>query len=365
MDLHFRGHALCGHPVWWWRQGGAGHLGANFFMSLPIDGAQKTLRECVTLSGTGVHSGKPVTMIIGPADADTGILFSRTDMVGRNNFDIAAVRSAVASTRRCMVLGDPNGVYVSTVEHLLASLSALGVDNALIEIDGAEVPVMDGSAVAFVEAIDNAGLMVQSARRRFIKVVKPVRVKIDDAFAEFRPHEGAHNGRRLEIEIDYACGVIGRQMLAIDLTAHSFRRDIARARTFGHMKDVERLWEAGLALGSSLENTIVIGEDAIVNPEGLRWADEFVRHKVLDVIGDLALAGAPIIGLYRSYKGGHKLNAEALGMLLSRKDAFEMVTAPAAGARKRGLKALGDSRGKSRGEALPGILAPAFAPDVS
>lgn len=326
-------------------------------MSLPIDGAQKTLREHVTLAGIGVHSGKPVTMVIGPADADNGILFSRTDAAGDTGADIAAVRSAVASTRRCTVLGDPNGVYVSTVEHLLATLSALGVDNALIEIDGPEVPVMDGSATAFVEAIDSAGLMVQSASREFIKVVKPVRVEMGDAFAEFRPHAG----RRFEIEIDFDCGVIGRQVLALDLTAHSFRHEIARARTFGHMNDVERLWEAGLALGSSLENSVVIGGDAVINPEGLRWADEFVRHKVMDVIGDLALAGGPIIGAYRSYKGGHKLNVEALGMLLSCKDAFETVRAPATGARKIGVK----TRGESLGEALPGVLAPAFAPDIS
>ena len=330
-------------------------------MSLPIDGAQKTLRESVTLSGIGVHSGKPVTMVIGPADADAGIRFSRTDAAGGSGVDIAAVHSAVSLTRRCTVLGDPNGVYVATVEHLLASLSALGIDNALVEIDGPEVPVMDGSAAAFVEAIDSAGLMVQSARRRFIKVVEPVRVEMGDAFAEFHPHDG----RRLEIEIDYDCGVIGRQVLAVDLTAHSFRHDIARARTFGHMHDVERLWEAGLALGSSLENSIVIGGDAVINPEGLRWEDEFVRHKVLDVIGDLALAGAPVIGTYRSYKGGHKLNADALGTLLSRKDAYEMVTAPASGARKAGRKILGESRGEARGEALPGIPAPAFAPDIS
>jgi UDP-3-O-[3-hydroxymyristoyl] N-acetylglucosamine deacetylase len=326
-------------------------------MSLPIDGAQKTLRECVTLSGIGVHSGKPVTMVIRPADANAGIVFSRTDAAGQHGVDIAAVRSAVASSRRCTVLGDPNGIYVATVEHLLASLSALGVDNALIEIDGPEVPVMDGSAAAFVEAIDSAGLMVQSARRRFIKVVKPVRVEMGDAFAEFRPHDG----RRLEIEIDYACSVIGRQVLTVDLNAHSFRHDIARARTFGHMDDVERLWEAGLALGSSLENSVVIGEGAVINPEGLRWEDEFVRHKVLDVIGDLALAGVPVIGAYRSYKGGHKLNAKALGKLLLQADAFEMITAPAAVARKAG----GESRREVRSEALPGVPAPAFAPDVS
>jgi UDP-3-O-[3-hydroxymyristoyl] N-acetylglucosamine deacetylase len=326
-------------------------------MSFPIDGAQKTLRERVTLSGFGVHSGEPVTMVIGPADANAGILFSRTDAAGCNGVDIAAVRSAVASTRRCTVLGDPNGVYVATVEHLLASLSALGIDNALIEIDGPEVPVMDGSAAGFVEAIDKAGLMVQSASRRFIKVVKPVRVEMGDAYAEFHPHDG----RRLEVEIDFDCGVIGQQMLAVDLTAHTFRHDIARARTFGYMKDVERLWEAGLALGSSLENSIVIGEDAVINPEGLRWTDEFVRHKVLDVVGDLALAGAPVIGAYRSYKGGHKLNADALGTLLSRKDAIEMVTAPSSGARKAG----GRTGRESRGEALPGIPAPAFAPDIS
>lgn len=326
-------------------------------MSIPVDGAQKTVRKRVALSGIGVHSGKPVTMTIGPADVDSGIVFSRTDGANGNCVDIAAVRSAVTSTRRCTVLGDPNGIFVATVEHLLASLSALGVDNALIEIDGPEVPVMDGSAAAFVEAIDSAGLMVQSARRRFIKVVKPVRVELGDAFAEFRPH----NGRRIDIEIDYDCGVIGRQALDIEVTAHSFRREIARARTFGHTKDVERLWKAGLALGSSLENSIVIGDNGVINPEGLRWADEFVRHKVLDVIGDLALAGTPVIGTYKSYKGGHKLNAEALGVLLSRQDAYETVTMAPADARKQGRSA----DGKAGSDALPGIPVPVFAADIS
>lgn len=326
-------------------------------MSFPIEGAQKTVRERVTLSGIGVHSGRPVTMVIGPADPGAGIVFSRTDEAGNNGVDIAAVRSTVTSTRRCTVLGDPNGAHVATVEHLMATLCALGVDNALIEIDGPEVPVMDGSAAAFVEAVDSVGLMVQSASRQFIKVVKPVRVEIGDAYAEFRPHDK----RRFEVEIDFDCGVIGRQMLAIDLTAHSFRHDIARARTFGHLNDVERLWEAGLALGSSLDNTVVIGDDAVVNQEGLRWTDEFVRHKILDAIGDLALAEAPIIGAYRSYKGGHMLNAQALGELFSHSDAFQTVTIPVAGERKVGRKSFGEAHG----EALPGVPAPAFAPDIS
>jgi UDP-3-O-[3-hydroxymyristoyl] N-acetylglucosamine deacetylase len=248
------------------------------------------------------------------------------------------------------VLGDPRGACVATVEHLLAALIGLGVDNVVIEIDGPEVPVMDGSARAFVDAVDQAGLVTQNAAKRFLKIRKPVRVEMGSAFAEFRPYEGC----RFEIGIAYDCPVIGSQGIGIDLTPKRFRREIARARTYGYMKDVERLWAAGFALGSSLENSVVIGDGGVVNPEGLRYSDEFVRHKVLDALGDLALAGAPIRGLYRSYKGGHKLNAMALSALLQQKDAWAVVSAPA----KQG-------RGEQRGEFLAGILAPSLAAEIS
>jgi UDP-3-O-[3-hydroxymyristoyl] N-acetylglucosamine deacetylase len=304
----------------------------------------------VSLSGVGVHSGIPVTITLCPTEPDSGIAFLRGSLADAADVEIPARSHAVGSTELCTVLGDPNGVSVATVEHLLAALAGLGIDNALIEIDGPEVPVMDGSAGAFVDAIDRAGVRVQNAPRRWIRIEKPVRVELGSAHAEFRPHPRM----RLEIGIDYDCSVIGRQQLGLDLTPKSFRRDIARARTFGYLRDVERLWAAGFALGSSLENSVVIGDGAVVNPEGLRYPDEFVRHKVLDTIGDLALAGMPIQGLYRSHKGGHKLNALALSALISRSDAWSLVSDPV----ER------EPRQEGRVELAQGLAAPAFAPEV-
>ncbi len=311
---------------------------------------QRTVGERVSVSGVGVHSGKPISISICPADVDSGISFLRTSGPGSPEVEIRAIASSVGATEFCTVLGDPRGVCVATVEHLLAALVGLGIDNALIEIDGAEVPVMDGSAEAFADAIDQAGVVVQRSMKRFIRIRKPVRVEVGSAFAEFRPYDGS----RFEIATAFECPVIGEQAIALDLTPQSFRKDVARARTFGHMKDVERLWANGFALGSSLENSVVVGDGEVINPEGLRFPDEFVRHKLLDAIGDLALAGAPIQGLYRSYKGGHKLNAMALATLLSQPDAWMLVSAPA----ER------EHRPESRVDLLSGLFAPAFAPEV-
>lgn len=316
---------------------------------------QTTLGARVALSGIGVHSGKPASITLCPADPDNGIVFVRTGIPGGADSEIPAVAASVGATELCTVLGDPRGICVATVEHLLAAFVGLGVDNATVEIDGAEVPVMDGSAGSFVDAIDRAGIVVQKAAKRFIRIRKPVRVDMGPAYAEFRPHDGS----RFEIGIAYDCPVIGKQGIAIDVTPKRFRREIARARTFGYMKDVERLWAAGFALGSSLENSVVIGDGIVLNPEGLRYADEFVRHKLLDAIGDLALAGAPIRGLYRSYKGGHKLNALALSALLSQPDAWTMVSAsPQREARPEPVP-------EARTDLLSGILAPAFATEAA
>jgi len=319
-------------------------------MSFSNDRRQRTLDRRVSLSGVGVHSGIPVTITLCPADPDSGIAFLRGGLANCSDVEIPARSNAVGSTELCTVLGDPNGASVATVEHLLAALSGLAIDNALIEIDGPEVPVMDGSSGAFVEAIDRAGIRTQNAPRRWIRIEKPVHVELGLAHAEFRPHPRT----RFEISIDYDCAVIGRQELSLDLTPKCFRRDIARARTFGYMRDVERLWAAGFALGSSLENSVVIGDGAIVNPEGLRYPDEFVRHKVLDTIGDLALAGMPFQGLYRSHRGGHKLNALALSTLMSRTDAWSLVSDPV----ER------EARPEGRVELSQGLAQPAFAPEV-
>ncbi len=292
-------------------------------MSIDLHDCQTTLRGRAALSGVGVHGGKPVTLALTPADPDTGIVFQRTDEHGET-VDLRALVSEVGSTDLCTVLGDPSGLHVGTIEHLVAALSMMGVDNAIVEIDGPEVPIMDGSASMFVDLIDEAGIEYQAVKRRYIRVIKPVRIEIGPSWAEFRPYDGT----RFEVEIDFESSAIGRQVFSRDVNAQVFRTDISRARTFGFMKDVERLWAAGFALGSSLENSVVVSEDgAIINVEGLRYADEFVRHKTLDAIGDLALAGARFIGCFRSYRGGHKLNAAALSRLLSDRSAYEIVEA--------------------------------------
>ena len=288
-------------------------------------GFQTTLRSRAILKGAGVHSNAPVRLVLHPAEANNGITFLRTGLAGGRERIIDAVWSNVSMTELCTVIGDPADASVSTVEHLLAAFSALGVDNCMVEIDGPEVPILDGSSAEFVAAIRKVGIEELAAPRRYLKVLKPVRVEHGRAFSELRP---ADKGFRLEVEIDFETGMIGRQKKVIDLDGRVFERDIARARTFGFMRDVERLWKAGFALGASLENTVALDDERVLNPEGLRWTDEFVRHKTLDAIGDLALSGAPIIGTYRSYCGGHKMNVAVLAALFADKTAYEFVEAP-------------------------------------
>lgn len=287
-------------------------------------GFQTTLRSRAILKGAGVHSNAPVRLVLHPAEANNGITFLRTGLAGGRERIIDAVWSNVSMTELCTVIGDPADASVSTVEHLLAAFSALGVDNCMVEIDGPEVPILDGSSAEFVAAIRKVGIEELAAPRRYLKVLKPVRVEHGRAFSELRPSD---KGFRLEVEIDFETGLIGRQKKVVDLDGRVFERDIARARTFGFMRDVERLWKAGFALGASLENTVALDDERVLNPEGLRWSDEFVRHKTLDAIGDLALSGAPIIGTYRSYCGGHKMNVAVLAALFADKSAYEFVEA--------------------------------------
>ncbi|MBN9431054.1 MAG: UDP-3-O-acyl-N-acetylglucosamine deacetylase [Bosea sp.] len=286
---------------------------------------QTTLKNRVVVTGIGVHSGKQVSMALNPAAADTGIVFRRTDDPAAEQVAIRASIDNLSATDSCTTIARM-GLSIATIEHLLASFNGLGVDNVAVEIDGAEVPMMDGSAGAFVALIEEAGIERLAAPRRFIRVLKPIRIEQGPAFAELLPFDG----RRFEIDIDFDSPLIGRQAFVIDLTAQTFRRDLARARTFGFLRDVETYWSRGLALGSSLDNTVVLGDDRVLNPEGLRFADEFVRHKALDAVGDLALAGAPILGAYRSYRGGHRLNARMVEALLADSEAFTFVDGPAA-----------------------------------
>jgi UDP-3-O-[3-hydroxymyristoyl] N-acetylglucosamine deacetylase len=289
-------------------------------------GRQTTLKKSVSVSGQGVHSNSPVSITLNPASANTGILFRRTNLPGDVERTVEARWNRVATTELCTVLGDQARGSVSTVEHLMAALSGLGVDNVVIEIDGPEVPIMDGSAAAFVSAIDWAGVKTLTASRRYIKILKPVRVDHGRSFSELRP---AAAGFHMDVAIDFPSPVIGAQSKALDLTPARFRREIARARTFGMVRDVERLWKMGFALGSSLENSVAVDETRVLNPEGLRSSDEFVSHKMLDAVGDLALAGAPIIGTYRAFCPGHKMNLLVLQALFADRSAFQYVEAPA------------------------------------
>jgi UDP-3-O-[3-hydroxymyristoyl] N-acetylglucosamine deacetylase len=283
---------------------------------------QTTLRAAVTLSGVGVHSGNEVRIILHPAEPDHGIVFLRTQIPSGHDRLIDARHLTVTATELCTVIGDRETGAVATIEHLMAALLGLGIDNVLVEIDGPEVPILDGSAAPFVEAIDQVGIVSLAESRRYLKVLKPVRVTQGKAFAELVPNERAF---RLDVEIDFPTPVIGRQRKSCDLSATVFRREISRARTFGFMRDVEKLWGAGFALGASLDNTVAIGEDGVINPEGLRYTDEFVRHKLLDAIGDLSLAGMPLLGTYRSYCGGHRLNFSVLEALFSSRSNYAIV----------------------------------------
>lgn len=282
---------------------------------------QKTIGRAVTLSGVGVHGGAPASARLLPADADTGILFQRSDI--KDSAPVCAHVSQIGATDLCTSLGARED-RIDTVEHLMAAISALGIDNLVVEIEGPEVPILDGTSARFIEAVDSVGVVTQDAKRRFIRILKTVRVEAGNSWGEFRPYDGT----RFEVEIDFECPLIGRQKFAHDVDEETFRKELSTARTFGFMKDVERLWAAGLVLGASLDNSLVIGDDnSIVNADGLRFKDEFVRHKTLDAVGDLALAGLPFIGCFSSYRGGHRLNSEAVKALLSDETAFEIIEA--------------------------------------
>ncbi|WP_230530992.1 UDP-3-O-acyl-N-acetylglucosamine deacetylase [Microvirga roseola] len=308
---------------------------------------QTTLRAAVTLVGVGVHSGDEVKMILHPAEVNHGIAFLRTGLPGGVDRLIDARHLAVTATELCTVIGDRDSGAVATIEHLMAALTGLGIDNVLVEIDGPEVPILDGSSAPFIDAIDQVGIAMQNASRRYLKVLRPVRVTQGKAFAELLPNERSF---RLDVEIDFPTPVIGRQRKMIDLSPSVFRRDISRARTFGFMRDVEKLWGAGFALGASLDNTVAIGDDGIINPEGLRYSDEFVRHKLLDAIGDLSLAGLPLLGTYRSYCGGHRLNFSVLEALFASRSNYAIVDAVP---RREGAYA-----------DLGSVAVPAFAPEI-
>lgn len=287
-------------------------------------GAQRTLRAAISCVGIGLHTGRPVSLTLRPAPADSGIVVRRTDLGG---LDIPARFDHVTDTRLCTVLARPNMAEsrVGTVEHVMAALAGCGVHNAVVEVDGPEMPILDGSARDFVFLIDCAGIVEQDVPVTAIEVLRVVRVSHGESFAELRP--GLH-GFDLSVSIAFDAAAIGRQALTLRLGAAVFRSRLARARTFTLASEVDYLRDAGLALGGSLDNAVVVDGPAVLNPGGLRMPDEFVRHKLLDAVGDLALAGAPLRGSYVAHRPGHALNNRLLRALFD--DASNWRLAPQA-----------------------------------
>jgi UDP-3-O-[3-hydroxymyristoyl] N-acetylglucosamine deacetylase len=282
---------------------------------------QRTLKSLISASGVGLHTGQKVTIKLRPAPVDTGIVFRRIDLP--TPVDIPARAELVGDTRlsSCLI---KDGARVSTVEHLMSALGGLGIDNAYVDIDAAETPIMDGSASPFVLLIQQAGIEEQAAPKRFLRVTRRVEAKHGDKWARIDPYEGF----KLSFSIDFKHPVIDRstQAVSIDFAETSYLKEIARARTFGFMHEVEDLRESGLALGGGLDNAVVLDEYRVLNAEGLRFADEFIRHKLLDAIGDLYLIGKPLLGAFSAYKSGHALNNQLVRALLADRSAFEVVS---------------------------------------
>ncbi len=282
---------------------------------------QRTLRNPVQATGVGLHTGERVDMTLRPAPANSGIVFRRVDMTPV--VEIRAEAHAVHDTRlsTCMEAG---GARVATIEHLMSAFAGLGVDNAFVDLDSAEVPIMDGSAGTFIFLLQSAGIVEQSAAKKFIRIKKTVEVKDGDKWVRFDPF----NGFKLGFTINFAHPVFAatRQNVTVDLGEHSYVKEVSRARTFGFMQDVEAMRAQGLALGGNLDNAIVMDEYRVINPDGLRFEDEFVKHKVLDAIGDLYLLGHSLIGAFSGYKSGHALNNVLLRALLADEQAWEFVT---------------------------------------
>ena len=299
----------------------------GYYTETAIPTASRTLRNAIDCRGIGLHSGQQTQLVLRPAPAGHGIIFRRVDL----GIDIPAQHDCVADTRLCtrLAAADAPEASVGTVEHIMAALAAACIDNVLIEVDGPEVPIFDGSAAPFVFLIDCAGVADLPAAREMIEIVRPVLVRDGDASASFEPLPPGRSWLGLDIamSIDFAAGAIGRQSFELRVSEPSFRAEVAGARTFVQAQEVEQLRAAGLALGGSLDNAVVIDGDMVLNPAGLRFQDECVRHKVLDAVGDLALAGASIIGRFRGDRSGHRINNLLLHALLSDPSAFRYVTA--------------------------------------
>ena len=283
-----------------------------------ISKKQQTLKSKVDFQGIGLHSGQKVNISIHPSEVNSGIKFFRTDL--DNDNIINAIWSNVSSTTLCTTISNNKGVSVSTIEHLMSALSGMHIDNANILIDNIEVPIMDGSSFPFVRELENIGVIEQHLDRKILVVKKEIKVSKGDSYVKMTPNSFFS----INFEIDFESNLINKQAKKLQLINGNYRSDISSARTFGFEKDVDNLRSAGLALGGSLENAVVVGEKNILNKEGLRFDDEFVRHKILDSIGDLYLAGCPIHGYFHGNKSGHFLNNQLLKKLFSDKSNFQL-----------------------------------------
>ena len=282
---------------------------------------QRTLKNTIKTTGVGLHTGARVEIVLRPAPSNAGIVFHRVDF--ERPVSIPADALHVGETRLSSTLRQ-DGAAISTVEHLMSALAGLGIDNLHVDVAGPEVPIMDGSAGPFVFLLQSAGIVEQDAHKRYLRVASPVEVRDGDKWARFE----LFNGFKLDFTIDFPHPMFGSENrhVVIDFAEHSYVKEVARARTFGFMQDLEAMREAGLGLGGSLQNAVVLDEYRVLNSEGLRYDNEFVKHKVLDAIGDLYLLGHPLIGQYTAFKSGHGLNNAVARALLARTDAFELVT---------------------------------------
>jgi UDP-3-O-[3-hydroxymyristoyl] N-acetylglucosamine deacetylase len=282
---------------------------------------QRTIKRAIKSTGVGLHTGRKVVMTLRPAQPDTGIVFRRVDL--ERPVDIRAEARAVTDTRLCSAL-EGGGAKVATVEHLMSALAGLGIDNLYVDLAGPEVPIMDGSAGPFVFLLQSAGIEEQRAPKRFFRIRRPVEVRDGDKWARFEPYDGFKVS--FSIVFDHPVFERSIQSLTIDFAETPYAKEVARARTFGFAQDVEALRNAGLALGGSLDNAVVLDEYRVLNSDGLRYADEFVKHKVLDAIGDLYLVGHPVIGAFTAHKSGHALNNQLLRTTLEQADAWELAS---------------------------------------
>ena len=283
---------------------------------------QRTLKQAISATGVGLHSGERVKLTLLPAAPDTGIVFRRTDLP--ESEDVKAEPALVNDTRLSSTLVTATGVRVGTIEHLMSAFAGFGIDNLIVEVTAAEMPIMDGSAAPFIYLLQSAGVVEQSAPKRFIRVKQPVEIVEGDKWVKLEPLDGFKI--TLSIEFNHPAFNLAPQKVTVDFASSSYLDEISRARTFGFMHEVEYMRQHGLGLGGSLDNAIVIDDEYVLNPEGLRFPDEFVRHKILDAIGDLYIVGHPLIAAFSGHKSGHALNNKLLRKLLDTPDAWEYVS---------------------------------------